>query len=344
MKKLLIATAAMAVVAGAQAQSSVTVYGIMDVNYNSTDTKTVGAATAQGESALATSRLGFKGVEDLGGGLKAEFQLESKLTPSSSAAANQTFGREQWVGLSSATLGSVRMGITDVTSAQAFDSSVSQLGDLGNTAGDVGADKAKTVRYTTPTISGFTAEVGYSNGKATTDATTDATSATEAKGTITSASLKYEVGALGLYAGTTSAKITATYDQKDTFYGAKYDFGFMSVGAGQRVVKGVDATEQSTNGDLKSTMFSVAAPVPMLGSGVKAHLGYIKANSEIADRTDTTASATAIGVADNKKTTYALTKAFSKRTTGYVAYIDTNYDSASVKDTKASVVGINHTF
>jgi len=340
MKKLLIATAAMAVVAGAQAQSSVTVYGIMDVNYNSTDSSgTAGRATAQGESALATSRLGFKGTEDLGGGLKAEFQLESKLTPSSSAAANQTFGREQWVGLSSATLGSVRMGITDVTSAQAFDSSISQLGDLGNTAGDVGADKAKTIRYTTPTISGFTAEVGYSNAAATTDATTDVTN-----GTITSAAVKYEAGKLGVYAGTTSAKISASYDQTDKFYGVKYDFGVASVGLGQRTVKGVDATENTNYGDLKSTMFSVAAPVPMLGAGVKAHLGYIKADSSVANRTATTASSSAIGVADNKKTTYALTKAFSKRTTGYVAYINTNYDAASVTDTKASVVGVNHTF
>lgn len=340
MKKLLIATAALAMVAGtAQAQSSVTVYGIMDVNYNSTDTTGSGRATAQGESALATSRLGFRGTEDLGGGLKAEFQLESKLTPSASTAASQTFGREQWVGLSSATLGSVRMGITDVTSSQGFDSTVSQLGDLGNTAGDVGADKAKTIRYTTPTFSGFTAEVGYSNAAATTDATTDVTN-----GTISSAAIKYEAGKLGLYAGQTSAKISASYDQKDTFYGAKYDFGFATVGLGQRTVNGVDAAENTAKGDLKSTMFSIAAPVPMLGSGVKAHLGYIKADSEVADRTVTTASATAIGVADNKKTTLAVTKAFSKRTTGYVAYISTNYDDASVKDTKQNIVGINHTF
>jgi predicted porin len=340
MKKLLIATAALAMVAGtAQAQSSVTVYGIMDVNYNSTDSKDSGRATAQGESALATSRIGFKGTEDLGGGLKAEFQLESKLTPSASTAASQTFGREQWVGLSSATLGSVRMGVTDVTSSQGFDSSVSQLGDLGNTAGDVGADKAKTIRYTTPTISGFTAEVGYSNAAATTDATTDVTN-----GTITSAAVKYEAGNVGLYAGKTTAKISATYNQDDTFYGAKYDFGFASVGIGQRVVNAISSTEDGSKGDLKSTMFSVAAPVPMLGSGVKAHLGYIKADSEKADRTVTTAATDAIGVADNKKTTLALTKAFSKRTTGYVAYINTNYDDASVKDTKANIVGINHTF
>jgi Gram-negative porin len=251
------------------------------------------------------------------------------------------------LGLSSAQLGSVRFGLTDVTSAQGFDSSVSQLGDLGNTSGDVGADKAQTVRYTTPTFSGITAEVGYSNASATTKASTDATSALNAAsptGTITSAALKYEAGALGLYVGQTTAKISATYDQKDTFYGAKYDFGFASVGIGQRVVNAASATEDGTKGDLKSTVFSVAAPVPALGSGVKAHFGYIKANSEKADRTATTAATDALGVADNKKTTFALTKALSKRTTAYAAYINTSFDDATNADTKARVIGINHVF
>jgi hypothetical protein len=46
---------------------------------------------------------------------------------------------------------------------------------------------------------------------------------------------------------------------------------------------------------------------------------------------------------DSKKTTVALTKGFSKRTTGYVAYIDENF-SLTGKDTKAYVIGVNHAF
>ncbi len=356
MKKLLIATAALAMVAGtAQAQSSVSVYGIVDLNYNSTDRSTGAKATAQGADALATSRLGFRGTEDLGGGLKAEFQLETRLAPSTgnigvtsnTGAAGATFNRESWVGFSTAKLGAVRAGLSDVTSAQAFDTAVSQMGDLGNTSGDIGADKAQTVRYTTPTFNGVTAEVGYSNGAATTSSVTDATSGTFAMtGKITSAAIKYEQGKLGLYAGQSEAKITATHDRTDTFAGAKYDFGFASVGVAYRVLDAMDAAggTDAAFGKLKQTVISVAAPVSMLGAGVKAHVAYHKTDSETGDRTDTTASPTSIGIADSKKTTVALTKAFSKRTTGYAAYINTNLDAAAGVDTKATVVGVTHSF
>ncbi len=356
MKKLLIATAALAMIAGTtQAQSSVSVYGIVDLNYNSTDRSTGAKATAQGADSLATSRLGFRGTEDLGGGLKAEFQLETRLAPSTgnigvtsnTGAAGATFNRESWVGLSSAKLGAIRAGLTDVTSAQAFDTAVSQMADLGNTSGDIGADKAQTVRYTTPTFNGVTAEVGYSNGAATVNSTTDATSGTFAMtGKITSAAIKYEQGNFGLYAGQSEAKITATYDRTDTFFGAKYDFGFASVGVAYRVLEAMDAAggTDSAFGDLKQTVISVAAPLPMLGAGVKAHAAYHKTDSASGDRTVTTASATALGVADSKKTTLALTKAFSKRTTGYAAYVNTNLDAAGEADTKATIVGILHSF
>jgi predicted porin len=351
MKKLLIATAALAMVAGtAQAQSSVSVYGVIDFNYNSTDRSTGARATAQGADSLATSRLGFRGTEDLGGGLQAQFQLESRINPTNGkagASSEVLFNRESWVGLSSKKLGSVRAGLTDVTSAQAFDTAVSQMGDLGNTSGDIGADKAQTVRYTTPTFNGVTAEVGYSNGAATVNSTTDATSGTFAMtGKITSAAIKYEQGKLGLYAGQSEAKITATYDRTDTFLGAKYDFGFASVGLAYRELDAMDAAggTDAAFGKSKQTVFSVAAPVSFLGTGVKAHAAYHKTDSETGDRTVTTASATALGVADSKKITLALTKAFSKRTTGYAAYINNNLDAAAEADTKATIVGVTHVF
>ena len=95
----------------AMTQSSVDVYGILDVNVTSSKNDGAGANTAMGENALSTSRLGFKGAEDLGGGLKAEFQLESKLLPSTGTAGasnNVLFNRESWVGLNSTKLGAVR--------------------------------------------------------------------------------------------------------------------------------------------------------------------------------------------------------------------------------------------
>jgi predicted porin len=367
MKKLLIATAALAMVAGtAQAQSSVTVYGNLDVNYGSV--KTDGAdktSTTQGQSAISTSRLGFKGTEDLGGGLKAEFQLEGTLSPTTGQfganagaatgagkptdasakvnAAATTFNREAWVGFSSAKLGSVRVGRTDLTSAQGFDSTVGQVGDLSNTrSGDLGQDVAKVIRYTTPTWNGLTAEVGYSNESsqlAAATATTDANTTGEVTaGRLTSATIKYEAGKLGLYAGQTTRKVSATEDQDDTFLGATYDFGIAKVGVAYRdrdgvatsassgAVTGLDATK-----DLKQTIYSVSAPVSMLGAGVKAHVAYHVSESA-------TEAAT-----DSKKTTVALTKGFSKRTTGYVAVIDENFNLTG-KDTSSYVIGVNHAF
>jgi general bacterial porin, GBP family len=353
MKKLLIASAALAMVAGtAQAQSSVTVYGNLDVNYSSVDSDAAGAgkATAQSKGTLSTSRLGFKGDEDLGAGLKAQFQLEAEVNPNTGAVGGTSntnmFGREAWAGFSSSTLGSVRLGSTDVTSAQSIDSTVSQLGDLGNTSGDIGADKAQTIRYTTPTFSGFTAEVGHSNALATTKYDTDATSSTTAAGKITSAFVKYEAGALGVYAGQSIAKTTATYDRKDSKFGVKYDFGFASVGAVYSTLDAADEVTDGAFGKAKQTVISVAAPLSALGSGVKIHAAYHRTDSANGDRstTATTATATDTTLSDSKKTTVALTKAFSKRTTGYIGLIDSNFDKADKADTTTYTVGVNHAF
>jgi predicted porin len=92
MKKLLIASAALAMVAGtAQAQSSVTVYGSLDLGMNSIDYKNISGATGaaaqaslkginaadnSAAGALTSQRIGFRGTEDLGGGLKANFNYE----------------------------------------------------------------------------------------------------------------------------------------------------------------------------------------------------------------------------------------------------------------------------
>jgi general bacterial porin, GBP family len=343
MKKLLIASAALAMVAGtAQAQSSVTVYGVLDVNYSSQNVNKAGAQTIQNDNALNTGRLGFKGTEDLGSGLKAEFQLEAKLSASTGAlgaasTSNEVFNREAWVGLSDAKLGSVRLGTTDVTSAQSIDSTVGQAGNLSDATSNIGTDKNKSIRYTTPTWNGLTAQVGHSNEAAVASSTTGVqTEATTAK-SITSAFVGYEAGNFGVYVGQSEQKQTATYNQKETAYGVKYNFGFATVGAYQSKQ---DATE-NTGRELTQTRVSVAAPVKALGGGVTAHAVYFKDstanNSSIIVATD------AVQAVDGYK--LALTKAFSKRTTGYVAYIDQkDASSATTNDTKTYVVGVAHTF
>ena len=144
MKKTLVAMAALAATS-AFAQSSVTVYGVVDVAYQS-GTQETGNSAAAGvltktkvsglaNSTLAGSRLGFKGTEDLGNGLKANFVAEMALnaigdgfgnktdgalaqagnatTDSLNSAAIKgvtgTFNRQTWAGLSGG-FGEVRLG------------------------------------------------------------------------------------------------------------------------------------------------------------------------------------------------------------------------------------------
>jgi predicted porin len=124
MKKFFIPLAALGAFAGAaSAQSSVTLFGIVDVGARAVkngDGSTVKSLTSNG---LATSRLGFRAVEDLGDGLKAGFWLESEVasdtgTAGSSAGtfANSTatsnakfFNRRATVGLTGP-FGEVRLG------------------------------------------------------------------------------------------------------------------------------------------------------------------------------------------------------------------------------------------
>lgn len=99
--------------AAAHAQSSVTLYGIADVGIEHiNNTNTGGAQTREASGNLSGSRWGLKGVEDLGGGMKAIFQLENgfnindgttaqstKGLGSNAATTSRIFGRQAWVGL-----------------------------------------------------------------------------------------------------------------------------------------------------------------------------------------------------------------------------------------------------
>ncbi|MBU3613884.1 porin [Polynucleobacter sp. Latsch14-2] len=119
MKKSLFALAALSAVAGAaQAQSSVTVYGILDVGFASTSTRAPTSSTSGvvksttnqfDQSRETSSRLGFKGTEDLGGGLSAFFTAELGLTPEA-ATMSTVNNRQSFVGLAKQGLGAASIG------------------------------------------------------------------------------------------------------------------------------------------------------------------------------------------------------------------------------------------
>jgi predicted porin len=112
MKKSLIAFAVLGAFASvASAQSSVVLYGVVDVNttYVSNQTVAGGKRMSMDTSGLSSSRWGFKGSEDLGNGLKANFNLESSLNVDTGTAGS-LFDRTAVVGLSSSTMGTLNAG------------------------------------------------------------------------------------------------------------------------------------------------------------------------------------------------------------------------------------------
>lgn len=163
MKKTVLALAAIAASSAAFAQSSVTLYGVVDASVESVKGNTAGKSTTFNRVSsgnLATSRLGFKGVEDLGGGLKAKFQLEAAVSADTGASATgRFFDRAAWVGLASAEAGELRIGrqdsligaqIADTIGAQAYDASV-VAGTLGGT-GSLFRRIDNAVTYIAPTV------------------------------------------------------------------------------------------------------------------------------------------------------------------------------------------------
>ena len=121
MKKSLFALAAVTAFAGAaQAQSSVTVYGILDAGFSSLNQRQGGptrvtkstTASLGGSGNETTSRLGFKGTEDLGGGTSAFFTVEVAITPNSAqnVSTGTTSNRQTFVGLKKNGIGQFALG------------------------------------------------------------------------------------------------------------------------------------------------------------------------------------------------------------------------------------------
>ncbi|WP_354165891.1 porin [Burkholderia sp. 567] len=159
----------------AQAQSSVTLYGIIDEGLNYTS-NAKGHGTFQMKSGdTFGSRWGIAGSEDLGGGTRALFRLENGFDVNSGAfrQGGREFGRQAWVGLQSDRLGTLSFG-------RQYDPTIdlwSGLTGAGGVSGDVAShpfdnDNAdfdfrvnNSVKYTSPNFNGLKAEAmyGFSN-------------------------------------------------------------------------------------------------------------------------------------------------------------------------------------
>ena len=149
MKKSLFALAAVTAFAGAaQAQSSVTVYGILDMGYaggtstvnNSASTPVNAKTNYSGftSSGEQSSRLGFKGSEDLGGGAQAIFTAEFQLYPSDQSLSGNAnaglFNRQSFIGLHKNGLGQATAGTQYTPVFNAF--AATDAGGVNNIVGD----------------------------------------------------------------------------------------------------------------------------------------------------------------------------------------------------------------
>ncbi|QGZ63934.1 porin [Paraburkholderia acidisoli] len=118
MKNKILTTAILATIAGAaHAQSSVTLYGVIDagVSYISNTKNATGGSSHQfsyGDGVAQGSRWGLRGSEDLGGGLKAIFVLENGFNSGNGTAGQGSamFGRQAYVGLTKDGMGSLTLG------------------------------------------------------------------------------------------------------------------------------------------------------------------------------------------------------------------------------------------
>ncbi|WP_321794730.1 porin [Caballeronia sp. J97] len=158
----------------AQAQGAVTLYGIVDNGIVYTH-NSGGESTQIGlnSGSLSGSRWGLKGAEDLGGGLKAIFQLENGLNLNTGKMnqGGRLFGRQSYVGLSSSRWGTVTAGrvydpLTDLVQPSQGDNYLGQTftspGDIDNA--DSSARINNAIKWTSPTYAGFTASLLYGFG------------------------------------------------------------------------------------------------------------------------------------------------------------------------------------
>jgi predicted porin len=232
MKKSLLALAALGLFAGAaSAQSTVTLFGIVDAGYARLSAKTTaGSKSVQGitNSGLNSSRLGFRGVEDLGGGLRAGFWIEGQLTNDDGNAGGLNFQRRSTVSLIG-NFGEIRIGrdytphFWNLTIYDAFGTNgIGQALTPGMVAGSGNSEAAvrknNTIGYFLPgNLGGFNGQVQIGFGEQVSGVKT---------GNYVGGRFGYNAGPVGV--NVAYGKTEGATDAADVKYfnvGAAYDFG-----------------------------------------------------------------------------------------------------------------------
>jgi predicted porin len=387
MKKSLLAIAAMTAFAGAaQAQSSVTVYGTLDASMARVDTgatATNGITTKLAGGALTSDRLGFKGTEDLGGGNKAHFQLETGLAPfsnntgevgsgSGAAMTQDTPGsiianrRPTFIGFENATLGRVDAGSQyslgflftgygDVSGNNTLGTNLSQATAVSSVADTTGAAttignttsafklNSNSVQYTSPNFAGVVARVYNVTNSG----------AASGAGKVSAADLQYNLGkfnAGAVYEVKTILSNSPATKHTTAGIGAGYDFGVVNTRVTiQKGTLDIDTLGvKSPSATVTVTKFTATAPVTPM---IDIFGGYVtlaeNSQGTMYSAANTNGKATLMNVGAAYK--------FSKRTNVYAYYTTVDNDSNSKFSTTSKVgttgldpsnfsIGMRHSF
>ncbi|MGB3425467.1 MAG: porin [Castellaniella sp.] len=376
MKKTLLAAALLAgfATAGvAQAETSVTLYGILDTGYGYQNFKYDhdGADVRARSSGLRDgtfngSRWGLKGAEDLGDGLRAIFQVEAHVNlGGQGGSAHSGFNRQSFVGLSSDSWGTFTMGRQYSAGTEVFQGPNGvNLGDADKVFGAVGLGGGTRVdnsfKYSTPDLSGFKAIVLYgTGGENGTKVGRVGDTSTSDRGTRASVGLSYTNGPIGVGASydrqsqygndvlgndrkaATSWVISGAYDfevvKLSLAYGQDRHGKIGWNGSAGEFITGFPNTANLSD-DFKSNNYHVGLSAPIGGGTLYAGWNYSTSNLDHDDKLgDAAGSISAYQV----NYLYPLSKRTSLYT--YASYMKNVGYMKDLKGTEAGV-GINHKF
>ncbi len=322
MKKHMVGLVALAASSTIFAQSSVTIYGRVDTGIGSEKTLAGGSQTKMVDGGLTTSRLGFRGTEDLGGGLSAIFQLEQRLDLSSGALQAPSFKAASLVGLAGG-FGTVKLGrmttVFDDARAAAYSSNVfdslftpASNGVYKDAGGDYASRFNNQIRYDSPSFGGFYGGASYAFEQAA-----------GAGDKLTAVQVGYKAGPVHVVVGHQNEKTKSKF----TALSGSYNFGVASLSAGYNQRSG-------TTSDDNEYTFGVNVPI----GAINLSAGYAASETE-STAGATTAKASGFG--------FGATYSLSKRTRLYAGYRSHDVkNAAGVKttDTTLYAAGIRHDF
>jgi len=317
MKKSLVALAVLAASGAAMAQSSVTLWGVADAGYQSAKQGNV-TKNIVSSSGLSSSQLGFRGTEDLGGGMNASFWLEAGLTVDNGTSGGVAFQRRSTVELSGKA-GAIRVG-RDYTPSFWTHTVFDPFGTLGSGAGSNITGRGQNATTGARTNNGISYLYGF-NPNSTSNVGKGGlyVQATMALGEQLSTAAAQTGKYNGYRVGYSDAKmniaiataevVNGALKDKEMNIGASYDLGVARVmvktgtntlrtaNAGSGLVPGVAAAEYKWS--------SIGAAIPMAGGTIPISWNTSKNNVDSKE-----ANQLAIGYVHN----------LSKRTAVYGTY------------------------